>query len=78
MAGYLLVCGVAVGLLPRHDEVPADFPATVLYSFRTGSFGTQFALWAVLGIVLAELAHRLVHRSDRAARTGPQIAAVPS
>jgi hypothetical protein len=77
-AGYLLVCGLAIGLLPGYDEVPADFPATVLYSFRTGSFGTQLALWAALGVVLAELAHRLVIRSGRAAKADPQLAATAS
>jgi predicted cobalt transporter CbtA len=76
VAGYLLVCGVAIGLLPRFDEVPTDFPASVLYDFRTGSFATQLALWAVLGVVLAELAHRLVHRSGRAAPTDPQLTTV--
>jgi predicted cobalt transporter CbtA len=78
VAGYLLVCGVALGLLPRYDEVPADFPATVLYGFRIGSFGTQLALWAVLGVVLAELAHRLVRRSNRTTKTDPQLATAPS
>ena len=78
VAGYLLVCGVALGLLPRYDEVPGDFPATVLYSFRTGSFGTQLALWTILGVVLAELAHRLVLRSGRAAKVDPQLAVAPS
>jgi hypothetical protein len=78
VAGYLLVCGVALLLLPSYDGVPAGYPATVLYSFRTGSFGTQLALWAVLGIVLAELAHRLVHRSGRTAKTDSQLAAAPS
>jgi predicted cobalt transporter CbtA len=73
VAGYLLVCGVALGLLPRFDEVPADFPPTLLYDFRAGSFRTQLALWAVLGVVLAELAHRLVRRSSRAAKTDPAV-----
>jgi predicted cobalt transporter CbtA len=73
IAGYLLVCGVAVQLLPTYNEVPADFPATVLYGFRTGSFFTQLVLWAVLGVVLAELAHRLVHRSGRAAPADQQL-----
>jgi predicted cobalt transporter CbtA len=50
-------------LLPRYDEVPTDFPASVLYSFRAGSFVTSLALWTVLGVVLAELAHRLVRAS---------------
>jgi predicted cobalt transporter CbtA len=78
LAGYLLVCGVALQLLPTYNEVPGDFPATVLYSFRTSSFFTGLVLWAVLGVVLAELAHRVVHRSARAAKAGPQLAAVPS
>ena len=50
----------------------------MLYSFRTGSFFTQLALWAVLGVVLAELAHRLVHRSGRAAPADQQLAEAPS
>jgi hypothetical protein len=41
----------------------------VLYSFRTGSFVTSLALWAVLGVVLAELAHRLVRAARPADRT---------
>jgi predicted cobalt transporter CbtA len=73
IAGYLLVTLGAVALLPRYDEVPADFPASVLYSFRTGSFVTSLALWAVLGVVLAELAHRVV----RAARPADRPAARP-
>ena len=78
LAGYLLVCGVAVGLLPGYDEVPADFPATVLYDFRIGSFATSLTLWAVLAVVLAELVHRLVHRSGRAAKAGLKLAGTPS
>jgi predicted cobalt transporter CbtA len=78
VTGYLLVCGVALWLLPSYDEVPTDFPATVLYSFRTSSFLTGLALWAVLGVVLAELAHRLVHREGRAAKPDRHLTAVPS
>ena len=78
VTGYLLVCGMALLLLPGYDEVPADYPAAVLYSFRTGSFGTQLALWAVLGVVLAELAHRLVHNSGRTATAESSLAAAPS
>ena len=76
IAGYLLVMLVAIALLPSYNEVPDDFPATVLYDFRTASFVTQLTLWAVLGVVLAELVHRLVRRplaptSDRTA-AGPR------
>lgn len=72
IAGYLLVGLGALAFLPAYDEVPAGYPAAVLYAFRTGSFVTSLALWAVLGVVLAELAHRLVRapgrtREDRSA-----------
>jgi len=73
LAGYLLVTLGAVSLLPRYDEVPADFPASVLYSFRTGSFVTSLALWAVLGVVLAELGHRLVRAHSPAAKTDSAV-----
>jgi predicted cobalt transporter CbtA len=78
IAGYLLVVLGAISFLPTYDEVPAEFPAPVLYAFRTGSFVTSLALWTVLGVVLAELAHRLVRTPDRAARTDPQLATTPS
>jgi predicted cobalt transporter CbtA len=78
ISGYLLVVLGAISFLPTYDEVPTAFPATVLYAFRAGSFVTSLALWAVLGVVLAELAHRLVRTPDRAAQTDPQLAPMPS
>jgi predicted cobalt transporter CbtA len=68
IAGYLLVTISAMALLPSYSEVPADFPATVLYEFRAASLLTQLALWATLGVVLGELLHRLQRR------TGMQVA----
>ncbi|MCW2804314.1 MAG: hypothetical protein JWN06_2531 [Propionibacteriaceae bacterium] len=62
-ATYLVLAGGAVALFPRFNEVPAHYPATVLYDFRLASFATQLALWAVLGLVLAELVHRLATRT---------------
>lgn len=69
VGGYLVVAAIAVVLLPSNDEVPTDFPATVLYDFRIASFGIQLTLWAVLGLTLAELVHRLVRRSSGLAQT---------
>lgn len=62
IAGYAVVMLVVMALLPHYDEVPSTFPASILYEFRTASFLTQFTLWAVLGIVLAELVGRLARR----------------
>lgn len=71
VAGYLVVTLVSAQLLPTYDEVPADFPAALLYHFRIASFATQLALWATLGITLAELAHRLGRRSLAAVSKHP-------
>lgn len=63
IVGYLVVMLGAIRLLPTYNEVPDTFPASILFDFRVASFLTQFALWAVLGVVLAELVHRLVART---------------
>ena len=63
-AGYLVVTLVAIALMPSYDEVPAGFPARVLYDFRAASFVVQLTLWGAVGILTAELTHRLsVRRS---------------
>jgi hypothetical protein len=64
IAGYLLVTITAMALLPGYSEVPADFPATVLYEFRGASLLTQLALWATLGVALGELLYRLRRRAN--------------
>jgi predicted cobalt transporter CbtA len=61
--GYLLVTLTAIALLPSYSEVPADFPATVLYEFRVASLVTQLALWVTLGVTLGELLYRLQRRT---------------
>jgi len=75
--GYLLVTLVAIAALPNYNEVPAEFPAVVLYEFRTASFLTQLTLWAALGLTLAELLHRLGGRTGRMA-DAQQRYAVPT
>ena len=50
---------VVMALMPHYNEVPDTFPASILYDFRTASFLTQFTLWTVLGVVLAEFVGRL-------------------
>jgi len=63
-AGYLVVTFTAIALLPTYFEVPADFPAAVLYRFRMASLATQLILWAALGVILGELLHRLERRAE--------------
>ena len=55
---FLLVTAAAAAVLPGVDEVPADFPAVVLWRFRVASLGMQVVLWGALGLIFGALAER--------------------
>jgi hypothetical protein len=57
-AVYAAVVAIAFLALPSIDEVPADFPATLLWQFRLSSLGLQTVLWVVLGLSFGELTER--------------------
>jgi predicted cobalt transporter CbtA len=58
-AGVYIVIMTGVGLaLPDVNEVPEEFPATVLWQFRVASFGGQAIMWATLGLLFGVFAER--------------------
>ncbi len=57
-AGYVVLIGIVMALLPTIAETPADFPATVLYDFRLASFAAQLVLWVALGLIFGALVER--------------------
>ncbi len=59
-AAYLVVMAIAGLALPGAGEIPAAFPAAVLWDFRLASFGSQLILWATLGLGFGALAERLL------------------
>jgi predicted cobalt transporter CbtA len=63
---YVVAISVLMLVLPTIDETPDDFPADVLYEFRLYSLGTQLVLWAMIGLVFASMADRLLgeHRRE--------------
>lgn len=68
-AGLYVLAMIVVQLaLPVVDEVPADFPATVLWQFRIASLGMQAILWSVIGIGFGALAETLLR--TQASRRG--------
>ncbi|HUC09047.1 MAG TPA: CbtA family protein [Stellaceae bacterium] len=67
-AGYLIAVIVAGLALPAVNEVPAEFPAVVLWRFRIASLGAQLIMWATIGLGLGALTERVV----TAARPGLQ------
>ncbi len=64
-ASYVVAIAIVMLGLPTIDETPADFPADVLYEFRLYSLGTQFVLWAIIAVVFASTAQRLLGDAQR-------------
>ncbi|GGJ79514.1 membrane protein [Pilimelia anulata] len=75
VGAFVATVAAAYAVLPRVDEVPADFPATLIWSFRLTAVGTQLVLWTGLGLAFAALAERAARRSPAAA-PAPAPAAV--
>lgn len=62
VGAYIVIVGLGQFLLPPVDEVPADFPATLLWNFRVASIATQFLLWSTIGITFGLWAERVLKR----------------
>ncbi|MFJ8281384.1 CbtA family protein [Streptomyces griseoviridis] len=72
VAAFAVVTGLAFALLPVINEVPADFPAAVLWRFRLAALAIQLTLWTGFGLLFGELAERVLNpRPATAARAVP-------
>ncbi|MEU8423205.1 CbtA family protein [Micromonospora sp. NPDC048835] len=58
VGGFVLVTAVSYVVMPSFQEVPADFPAALLWEFRLASLGTQVVLWTGIGLLFAALLHQ--------------------
>ena len=84
---YLVAVGVVMFVLPPVAETPKPlrdgsgtivypgFPADDLYHFRLYSVGTQFVLWATIGVVFAVLISRLLDPRSRTEQRQESIGA---
>ncbi|MFF8926488.1 CbtA family protein [Streptomyces longwoodensis] len=61
VAAFAVAVGVAFAFLPVVNEVPRDFPATLLWRFRLSALAIQSVLWAGFGLLFGELAERLLN-----------------
>ena len=66
-AVFLVIIVVAQLLLPPVNEVPAQFPADVLWSFRVTSLAMQVVLWTTIGLGFGMLTERDLMASRRLA-----------
>jgi len=55
---FIAILAIIQNALPVVSEVPADFPAAVLWKFRLVALGMQAILWATIGLLFGALAER--------------------
>jgi predicted cobalt transporter CbtA len=56
---FFVIAIVAVThFLPEFDEVPAGFPATLMWKFRVAALEMQMLMWSTLGLLFGWLAER--------------------
>jgi hypothetical protein len=55
---YAVFMIIVLALLPTINEVPEDFSAKVLWSFRATSLGIQAIVWTILGLGFGWVAER--------------------
>lgn len=60
---FIALIAEAMLMLPAVDEVPADFPAALLWQFRVASLGTEAVLWLTFGLVFGYLTQRRMARA---------------
>ncbi|WP_371500896.1 CbtA family protein [Kitasatospora sp. NBC_00374] len=61
IVGFVAAVGVAYAVLPVVDEVPEDFPASLLWQFRLSALAIQVTLWSGFGLLFGHLAERLLN-----------------
>lgn len=55
---FVVMVIAMLAFLPAIDEVPAGFPAALLWKFRMASLGMQGIVWTGIGVVFGVLAER--------------------
>ncbi|WP_330336564.1 CbtA family protein [Streptomyces sp. NBC_00557] len=75
VAAFTVVTGLAYQFLPAVNEVPKDFPATLLWRFRLSALAIQTTLWAGFGLAFGELADRLLNPRPTKATSGHAVPA---
>jgi predicted cobalt transporter CbtA len=55
---FLVLVTTGLQMLPTINEVPVDFPASLLWNFRIAALGLQALIWASLGLVFGWLAEK--------------------
>ncbi|MFE1884608.1 CbtA family protein [Streptomyces diastatochromogenes] len=75
VAAFAVAIGLAYAFLPAVNEVPKDFPATLLWRFRLSALAIQAVLWGGFGLLFGELAERQLNPKPVTAGSGRRVPA---
>ncbi|MEW2133865.1 CbtA family protein [Streptomyces sp. NPDC005435] len=75
VVAFAVVIGLAYAFLPVINEVPRDFPATLLWRFRLAALAVQAVLWGGFGLLFGELAERQLNPRPAKVPSGAAVAA---
>jgi predicted cobalt transporter CbtA len=73
LLAFAIMAVAMIALLPAIDEVPVEFPATLLWNFRVASIGMQAIIWTVIGAAFGVLAERVALPGMARARPAVRI-----
>lgn len=62
VGSFVVLIALAQVLMPSLDEIPADFPTSVIWHFRVSTLGTHAVIWATLGLGFGATAQRFLSR----------------
>jgi hypothetical protein len=77
VAAYVVLIAIAELMLPRLDEIPAGFSASVIWHFRVATLGVHATLWITLGLGFGALAERFSPAAAGRYRTSSLSARAP-
>jgi predicted cobalt transporter CbtA len=76
VGAFIVLVAVGQLLMPSLDEIPKDFPTSVIWHFRVATFGIQTVIWATLGLGFGAVAQRfLVGAPDRVPKARAAVTA---
>jgi len=55
---FIAIIAVVQTSMPVIDEVPAGFPAALLWKFRVAALGMQAIMWAIIGLLFGAIVER--------------------
>ena len=68
VGAFIALIVVGQLLMPSLDEIPKDFPTSVIWHFRVATLGTHAVIWATLGLGFGAAAQRFLQSAPEQVR----------